>query len=508
MAETLLINTTPMETRVALLDNGNLIETFIERQSKLSLVGNIYRGEVVRVLPGMQAAFIEAGLSRTAFLHASDMLDNELEPVGKKPATSFKELIAKTTPLETNVKPDIPIEQRVRAGDKVTVQVVKDMLGTKGARLTTDLSLPSRFLVYLPNGNHIGVSQRIEDSDKRSQLKLLLRQALDDAELAGGLIARTAAENASTEQLIQDVKYLAQLWSVIKQQASSAKTALIFSDLPLPERTLRDMAHSETENVFIDDIEVFDQCVKFAEVFAPSVVPKLNFYEGKQPLFDAYRVEEDLQKALKRRVDLKSGGYLVIDQTEAMTTIDVNTGSFVGGRSLEETVFKTNLEATSAIARQLRLRNLGGIIILDFIDMIEAEHRVSVMEALECELERDPSKTNITQVSKLGLIEMTRKRTKESLQNLLCEPCQTCDGRGFIKTRETVCYEIFREMLRLARAYEQAKRYTIVAHAEVIDLLLSSEAGAVGDLESLIDAVISFQVEASYTQEQYDIILT
>ena len=466
MSDELLINVTPMECRVALIENGTVNELFVERTAKRGLVGNIYKGKVVRVLPGMQAAFVDIGLSRTAFLHINDMVWPRIQP---------------TQSVFGVVLPGL-----VR-----TVQVMKDMLGTKGARLSTDLSIPSRYLVLMPYGNHIGVSQRIESEDERNRLRSIIERIQAEHKLPGSVIVRTAADGIEEEAIAQDMAYLAKLW-----------------ELPLPQRVIRDLANEETEKIYIDSREIHGKLKEFVDEFVPNMKDRLLHYPGERPIFDLYNVEEDLQKALQTRVALKSGGYLMIDQTEAMTTIDVNTGSYVGGRSLEDTVFKTNMEATQVIARQLRLRNLGGIIIIDFIDMQEAQHREEVMNQFVKMLERDHAKTKITQVSELGLVEMTRKRTRESLEHLLCESCPTCQGRGYVKTAESVCYEIFREILRYARAYESQSGFTVVAHPAVIDRLLTAEAPAVADLEHFINRVIKFQVENLYTQEQYDIILS
>ena len=469
---------------MALIENGTVNELFVERTAKRGLVGNIYNGKIVRVLPGMQAAFVDIGQSRTAFLHINDMIWPR----------------AQTAPN---------IFEMLHPGQVVLVQVMKDMLGTKGARLTTDLSIPSRYLVFMPFGNHTGVSQKIELEQERERLRVMIDTLQTEHQLPGSVIVRTAAEGVTEQALSQDMAYLAKLWKFIqKNQKEVDATALIFEELPLPERVIRDLANSETHKIYVDSREIFTKLQDFVEKFVPTMQGRLNHYPGEKPLFELYNVEDDIQKALRTRVDLKSGGYLMIDQTEAMTTIDVNTGSYVGGRTLEDTVFKTNLEATQVIVRQLRLRNLGGIIIIDFIDMQEQAHRDEVMRLLEKMLERDHAKTKITQVSELGLVEMTRKRTRESLEHLLCESCPTCQGRGYVKTAETVCYEIFREIMRFARAYQSQHAYTIVAHPMVIDRLLTSEASAVADLEHFIDRVIKFQVENLYTQEQYDIILS
>lgn len=488
MSEEVLINITPMECRVALVENGIVQELFVERTAKRGLVSNIYKGKVVRVLPGMQAAFVEIGLSRTAFLHANDIVHLKKELMLEPPS----------------------ITDLVHEGQMVTVQVIKDMLGSKGARLTTDLSIPSRYLVYIPFGEHIGISQRIESEEERERLKAVIRQIRDEHSdsLKGGVIVRTAAEGISEEELRQDMAYLIKLWQHINDKKQKVQNpTLIYEELPLYQRIVRDLVIQNISKIYVDSRETFGKLVDFVKEFVPNAEEKLEHYPGERPLFELYNIEDDLQKALSRKVALKSGGYLIIDQTEAMTTVDVNTGSFVGSRTLEDTVFKTNLEATHAIARQLRLRNLGGIIIIDFIDMQEEEHKSQVLKAFEKMLARDHAKTKITQVSELGLVEMTRKRTRESLEHLLCEVCPTCQGRGSIKTAETVCFEIFREILREARAYDAANGYMVIANQKIIDRLLSEESAAVADLELFIAKPIRFQVESLYTQEQYDIVL-
>ncbi|HQV21696.1 MAG: ribonuclease G [Moraxellaceae bacterium] len=488
MSEEILINVTPMECRVALVENGVVQELFVERTAKRGLVSNIYKGKVVRVLPGMQAAFVEIGLSRTAFLHANDII-----------SSSQKDINAEQS-----------IAELVHEGQMITVQVVKDMLGSKGARLTTDLSIPSRFLVYMPFGEHIGISQRIENEAERERLKTIIKQIKEanSDSLTGGVIVRTAAEGVSEAELSQDMAYLIKLWQHINDKKQKIQSpTLIYEELPLYQRIIRDLVIQNISKILVDSRETLGKILEFVREFVPNAEEKIEHYPGERPLFELYNVEDDLQKALSRKVALKSGGYLIIDQTEAMTTVDVNTGSFVGSRTLEDTVFKTNLEATHAIARQLRLRNLGGIIIIDFIDMQEADHRSQVLKAFEKMLTRDHAKTKITQVSELGLVEMTRKRTRESLEHLLCEVCSTCQGRGSIKTAETVCYEIFREILREARAYDAANGYMVIANQKIIDRLLSEESAAIADLEFFIGKPIRFQVENLYTQEQYDIVL-
>ncbi|HEY9119068.1 MAG TPA: ribonuclease G [Marinobacter sp.] len=492
MSEEILINVTPVETRVALVENGMLQEAYIERTSRKGIVGNIYKGKVVRVLPGMEAAFVDIGLERAAFIHASDVV-----PVQQPPNETVD--TPKTVP---------DIRTLLREGQSLVVQVTKDPIGTKGARLTTQLSIPSRYLVFMPGVTHVGISQRIEDENERARLKTLVEEgAAADADVSGGYIIRTAAEAASAEDLLGDMTYLHRLNQAIEERItrSEAPTA-VYQDLPLFIRTIRDLIRPQTEKVRIDSRESHQRVMEFVNEFVTEFSDKVEYYPGERPIFDLYSVEDEIQKALSRKVQLKSGGYVIIDQTEAMTTIDINTGAFVGHRNLEETIFKTNLEAARAISRQLRLRNLGGIIIIDFIDMDDSEHQRQVHRMLEKMLERDHAKTKITGVSELGLVEMTRKRTTESLGQILCEPCPICDGRGFLKTSETVCYEVFREILRVNRAYD-AESYLVMASQSVVDRLLDEESDNVADLETFISKTIRFQVEPFYSQEQYDVVL-
>ena len=492
MSEEILINVTPVETRVALVENGMLQEAYIERTSRKGIVGNIYKGKVVRVLPGMEAAFVDIGLERAAFIHASDVVPSQSN--GDEPAD-----IPKTVP---------DIRSLLREGQSLVVQVTKDPIGTKGARLTTQLSIPSRYLVFMPGVSHVGISQRIEDDTERARLKTLVEEAAaEDQDVQGGYIIRTAAEAASPEDLIGDMAYLHRLSQSIHERIARVQApAVVYQDLPLFIRTIRDLIRPQTEKVRIDSRESHQRVMEFVQEFVTEFADKVEYYPGERPIFDLYSVEDEIQKALSRKVQLKSGGYVIIDQTEAMTTIDINTGAFVGHRNLEETIFKTNLEAARAISRQLRLRNLGGIIIIDFIDMEDPEHQRQVHRMLEKMLERDHAKTKITGVSELGLVEMTRKRTTESLGQVLCEPCPICDGRGFLKTTETVCYEVFREILRVNRAYD-AESYLVMASQSVVDRLLDEESDNVADLETFISKTIRFQVEPFYSQEQYDVVL-
>jgi ribonuclease G len=489
----ILVNVAPRETRAAILENGVVQELHIERPSRRGLVSNLYKGRVSRVLPGMQAAFVEIGLERTAFLHAADIA-----------RSSAEDTLISASP--TSLPPVEDIRRLVNSGDEILVQVIKDPIGTKGARLTTFIALPSRYLVYMPRGHAVGVSSRIEDEAERARLKALLAQLLPAGE-GGGYIVRTAAQGASSESLREDMGYLARLWEHVRARAADAAAgSVVHEDLPLSLRVLRDELAHRVSRVLVDSPREHTRMHEFAATFMPEAAPVIELYSGPRPLFDLNGVEEEIVKALDRKVPLKSGGHLVIDQTEAMTTIDVNTGAYVGHRNLEETIFRTNLEAAVSIARQLRLRNLGGIIIIDFIDMRDEPHRRAVLAALERALTGDRAQTHIVSLSPLGLVEMTRKRTRESLEHLLCEPCRSCEGRGFVRTPETVCNEIFREIVRQSRQFA-SRELLILAHQDVVDRLLDDESATLGELEAQVGRPIRLQVEALYGVDQYDVVL-
>ncbi|PCJ32336.1 MAG: ribonuclease E/G [Gammaproteobacteria bacterium] len=488
MSSEILINVTPNETRAAVVDNGVLQEIFIERNECLGIVGNIYKGKVCRVLPGMQAAFVEIGLPRAAFLHASDI------SLPKGQTGMFR---------QTEEVP--PITSLLREGQQVLVQVIKDPLGSKGARLTTQLSVSSRYLVYMPGAQGVGVSLKIEGEKERKRLKTCLMSQLDDD--ASGYILRTAAEGVSEVELLADLNYLHRLWEQLDERKSTVKCGEpLHEDLPLSLRALRDLFTDDVEKIRIDSGETFRKAMTFSEGFMPECASRIEHYKGDAPLFDLFNVEGEINKALDRKVMLKSGGYLIFDQTEAMTTVDVNTGGFVGHKNLEETIFKTNLEAAKAIARQLRVRNLGGIIILDFIDMVEVEHQQQVINTLEKAMKLDRARHNICGVSELGLVEMTRKRTRESLGHVLCEPCPSCSGKGFIKSVETVCYEIFREIIRESKQYETSEFLILAAH-DVIDRLNDEDSTNIAELEQFIGKAISFKHDTQYSREQFNVVL-
>lgn len=493
MTTEIVVNVAPRETRAAILENGVVQEIHVERTSRRGLVSNLYKGRVSRVLPGMQAAFVEIGLERTAFLHAADI------------ARAGADDTVASTLADASPAPE-DIRRLLNPGDDILVQVIKDPIGSKGARLTTFIALPSRYLVYLPRGQAIGVSARIEDEGERARLKGVLA-GLVGAATPGGYIVRTAAQGASPESLSEDMAYLARLWEHVRARAAAAAPgSVVHEDLPLSLRVLRDELARGVSRVLVDSAREQAVMLEFAAAFVPGVAPVIELYSGPRPIFDLNGVEEEVNRALDRKVPLKSGGHLVFDQTESMTTIDVNTGAYVGHRNLEETIFRTNLEAAVTIARQLRLRNLGGIIIIDFIDMLDEGHRRAVLAALERALAGDRAQTHIVSLSPLGLVEMTRKRTRESLEHLLCEPCRICEGRGFVRTPETVCNEIFREIVRQSRQFA-SRELLILAHPDVVERLLDEESATLAELEAQVGRPIRLQVEALYGVDQYDVVL-
>lgn len=482
MSSEILVNVTPQETRVAVMAQGVAQELHIERTSSCGIVGNIYSGRVSRVLPGMQSAFIDIGLDRAAFLHVADIWG-----------------------VRQNEDASKPIERLLHDGESILVQVIKDSIGTKGARLSTQISIAGRLLVYLPQETNIGVSQRIENEAGRELLRGKLQQLLPP-DRKGGYIIRTMAETASEHDLRTDIEYLHKLWRNIQERSTVTTPTLLYQDLTLSHRVLRDFVDDATVRILVDSRETFQKMIAFAQDYMVNVVERINHYAGERPLFDLYGVEDEIEKSLARRVNLKSGGYLIIDQTEALTTVDVNTGGFIGIRSFDDTIFKTNLEAAQVIARQLRLRNLGGIIIIDFIDMENEEHKDAVLTEFKKALIKDRTRMTVSGFTALGLVEMTRKRTRESLAHILCEPCPTCQGRGEVRTAQTMCYEILRELLRESRQFD-AREFRILASQQVIDLFLDEESQNLAQLGDFIAKPISLQVERAYTQEQYDVIL-
>jgi ribonuclease G len=490
MAGKIIINVSPEQTRVALLDsNTQLAELYIERQKKVSLVGNVYKGRVVKILPGMQSAFVDIGLEKAAFLHAADVLSGfDYSIFGED--------------LDENVPMNLPIEDMLQEGEDVFVQVSKDSIGSKGARVTSYITLPGRHLVLMPGVEHIGVSRKILEEEERTRLKDLISVLKPDNY---GFIIRTASEGCTEDELKKDIDYLMLLWDNIEKKKEKVNGPhLLYSDLDLALRSVRDLLGHEIETLLVDSKEEFNNLVEFVNTYFPKLVSKIEFYEGSEPIFDAYGIELEIPKALGKRIWLKSGGYIIIDQTEALTSIDVNTGKFVGKTSLEDTIFKTNIEAVKEIAYQIMLRNLGGIIIIDFIDMEKEENRQKLFSVFQDAMNKDRAKCTILEVSELGLIQMTRKRVRESLERVLCEPCTYCDGKGFIKSPATVCYEIFMELRRIALAKKKFK-IMITANPQVADLIYDDEREGIEEIERENGFKIIVKADKNFHQEYYEV---
>jgi ribonuclease G len=486
----IVINSTPEETRVALLETGNhLAELYIERGKDASLVGNIYNGKVVKILPGMQSAFVDIGLERAAFLYVADVFSSFDYSI-------FGEEIENAFPF------DLPIEDLLQEGQDVFVQVSKDPIGTKGARVTSYITLPGRYLVLMPGVEHIGISRRIIDPNERTRLKDLVQEVKPEN---FGFIVRTASEGCTEEELKKDIEFLMRLWENIQTKKDRVTSPhLVYSDLNLSLRCVRDLLGHEADSLIIDSQEEYLRIVDFVNTYFPKLSDRLRLYDKQEQIFDAYGIELEIPKALGKRVWLKSGGYIVIDQTEALTSIDVNTGKFVGKASLEDTILKTNLEAVKEVAYQIRLRNLGGIIIVDFIDMEKEENREKLFSVFQEAMNRDRAKCTILQVSELGLIEMTRKRVRESLGRVLCEPCSYCDGKGFVKSPTTVCYESFRELRKIGSQGKNGK-IVLTAHPSVIDLIYEEERERFEEIERENGLKIIVKAEKNFHQEYYEV---
>ena len=501
MPTEILINVRPSETRVAYIQNGDLNDLKIERRTSPTLVGSVYRGKVMRVLPGMQAAFVDIGLDRAAFLYVGDVrpdLDvadlDEAEP--DEGSDGLNEKVG-----EADNKPRI--QELLNEGQWILVQVAKDPLGTKGARITTHISLPGRHAVYLPTLSHRGVSRRIADETERDRL----RELVQSIQPPGGVIVRTAGEGASEASLRSDLDYLQRLWSdVQKAYEKLKKPGLVHAEPDVELRALRDLLNEEVDRVVIDDEETYKKILAFLGQFMPKFRNKVSLYRDVRPLFDQYEIDLEISRSLERKIWLKSGGYIVIDEAEALVVIDINTGRYVGKRDLEDTILKTNLEAVREIAHQLRIRNCGGIIIIDFIDMEKDAHREKVLEALREELTRDRARTTVVSMSNLGLVEMTRKRIRPSLVKTLCEPCNYCDGRGYVKTKGTIAREIFRDLEREAMTLQEGQVLVVHCHSEIADSIYADETEALEDVERRLGAGVVFKLEPSFHREQYEII--
>jgi len=507
MTAELLVNTSPFETRIARIENGLAEEVYIERERERGLKGNIYKGRVQRVLPGIQAAFVDIGLHKSGFLYAGDIAASEAEPLdddNSEASTDNNEEDNDTENTAPRRRIIPPINTLVREGQEILVQVSKDPIASKGPRLTSLLSLAGRYLVYLPGLEHVGIARRMEGQEERERLLAIGHDIRPDN---AGLIIRTVAEGHSKEELQDDLNFLIRLWSDIEERCkNTVPGSVIHAELSLHLRVMRDYVDDAVQKIHVDSKETYQSMKTFADNFMPEVAKRLYYYPGNRPVFDVYGVEEELDRALKRKVPLKSGGHIVIDQTEALIAIDVNSGSFVRSRSMEETGFKTNLEAVHEIVHQLRIRNLGGIIVVDFIDMQEEENKTRMLEVLEEALTRDKTKTHVIQLSSLGLVEMTRKRTRDSLGRTLLSECTRCESVGHTKSPTTICYQLFREVVAEARAYP-CEKLMIIAHPKLIDVLLGEESEQVTRLEEFLGKQIALKSDLELEPEHFEIAL-
>ncbi|MGK2859577.1 MAG: Rne/Rng family ribonuclease [Thermoanaerobaculia bacterium] len=495
MSQELVINATNHESRIAVLDEGLVVELWVERQKQRTVVGNIYKGRVTKVLPGMQSAFVDIGLERDAFLYVSDVVEE------------FEEYEAEHTDEihfeDQSPRPEASIADLLREGQEIVVQVSKDSIAGKGARITTHITLPGRFLVYMPTVSHIGVSRRIEDEAERARLKEILEQIRIGP---GGFIVRTAGEGKNEEEFRADQKYLTALWEENKRRAEKASSpTALHHDLDLVLRTIRDVLSPDFKTVWVDSVEQYQRIVEFLDKIQPALVPRVRLYRREEPIFDEFGIEPEIERALKSKVWLRSGGYIVINQTEALVAIDVNTGKYVGKKNLEETVFRTNLEATREIVRQIRLRDLGGIIVCDFIDMEDLDNRHQVFEALQNEIRRDRSKTKILQISEFGLIEMTRKRVRQSLERSLTQPCPYCGGSGRVKSNTTVMMELWRELMKL-RDLEEEQEVIVRVNPDIYAAVRSDEHGILADVERSLRVHLVLKPDENLHHEQFDVV--
>ncbi|MEW6675883.1 MAG: Rne/Rng family ribonuclease [Nitrospirota bacterium] len=497
MDSEILINVTREEIRASLLEGGQVVEFYVERKRDASLVGNIYKGRVVKILPGMQSAFVDIGLEKAAFLYVAD-IHADIEEYA--PFLEEEEKDNSIDLISKRGRTELPIDELIQEGQEILVQVSKDPIGSKGARVTSYITLPGRYLVLMPNVEHIGISRRIYDEKERSRLKAIV----EDIRPKGyGLIIRTASEGSMTEEIEKDLEFLNLLWENIqKKKERVSAPCLLYSDFDLVFRSVRDLMSQDVKRLVIDSKEECERIKEFARTYFPKLLEKIELYEDTEPIFDAYGIELDVSRALGRKVWLKSGGYIVVDQTEAMTVIDVNTGKFVGKEGLEDTILKTNLEAVKEIAYQIRLRNLGGIIIVDFIDMEKLENRERVFNAFIEAMKKDRAKNTISHISELGLIQMTRKRVRESLGRTLSEPCPYCEGKGFVKSPRTLCYEIFRRIKKLARHGNE--KIIITAHPSVAEILSDEERLGIEDIEGQYGVKVIIRANSNMHQENYE----
>ncbi len=507
MSSEILINSTSYEIRIALVENGQLAEFHIQRPKEKGLVSNIYRGRVVRVLPGMQAAFVDIGLERTGFLYVDDVhvSTKDLDTImlkGSNPCGNL-DFNASMPDIDSAPPPGMSIENLLKEGQEITVQVGKDPIGTKGARLTCHITLPCRNLVFMPLTDHIGISRKIQNEEVRKKLK----ERIEDLRPAGtGFIVRTVAEHATAEELEADMEFLLLLWDEIQDIArqTSKIPSRIYKDLDITLRSVRDLFTDEVSSLILDDHQTYEKLLGFVQTFAPKLMNRISYYEGDAPLFESHGIDVEINRALEKKIWLRSGGYIIIETTEALSVIDVNTGRYVGNNDLEDTIFKTNMEAVKEIAYQLRLRNIGGIIIIDFIDMEDEDHREELFTSFKEAVKKDKSRINILKLSEFGLVQMTRKRSCENLSQMMCEPCHYCGGDGVLKSRRTICYEIFRKISRRAKRHH-GSNITINVHPRVADMLLKEEESVTNELEQEIGKRMTIIPSKNFHIEKYDI---
>jgi ribonuclease G len=500
----IIINANSQEIRIAVMKNGTISDLLIERKKDQGIVGNVYKGKILKVLPGMQVAFVNLGLEKAGFLYVTD-IDPYVDRAKPKVEDDPNKKIADDIETENfRVKgQNIPIEDLIREGQELLVQVTKDPIGTKGARISSYITLPGRLLVFMPTVNHTGVSRRIEDDEERSRLRNIISELKEDGQ---GLIVRTASEGKEKEDFVSDANFLKMVWDdIVKKGEKSSAPNLVYQDLDPILKTIRDLFTRDIKRLVIDSRSEYERCMAFSEKFLPEVRNRIELYTEKEPIFDAFAIEREIESALGRRVWLKSGGYIIIEQTEALTAIDVNTGKFVGKKNQEETILKTNLEAVKEIVYQIQLRNIGGLIIIDFIDMEKDINKEKVYSVLELALKSDRAKTNIMKISSFGLVEMTRKRSRDSLNRTLCEPCPFCEGKGTIKSAVTICYEIFREIYRVVNASLGKKRLMLCVSSSIADLLFDEESGAMEKIEQDLGIELMVKSKREMHPEQFEI---
>jgi ribonuclease G len=500
VSKQILINVAPWETRVAVLEDTTLVELHSERGHDHGLAGNVYKGRVVRVLPGMQAAFVDIGLEKAAFLHVSDVVAPDADP---SPVTDEGEELEVEDGHRRRRVQYAPIEERLSRGQDLLVQVSKEPMGSKGARVTAHVSLPGRFLVHMPGTDHLGISRRIADPEERDRLRDAVESERSEG---GGFIVRTACEGATKRDIRDDVRFLTRLWAHVRHSAEAATApALVHRDLDLALRVLRDLFTADVERLVVDDPGEHARLRDFAEVAVPRLAGRVHLYEGTTPIFEQHGVETKIARALERRVWLKSGGYLIFDQTESLTTVDVNTGRYVGKKDQEETVLRTNLEAAKQVVQQLRVRNIGGIIVIDFIDMEKATNRKKVFDALIEAARADKARSNVLRISELGLVQMTRKRTRESLGQRLLEPCPHCDGLGRTRSVETIAYEALRRLQRVAAERTDSGALGLAVHPAVADFLHGDAATHVETLAARLGRPIMVEPRPDLARDEFDI---